>query len=192
MLPHYAQAFYQSPPVVFNRQLRRYSLGHDFLLDAAGNPLVCGGIPSIDDLTLAVHVCGLGFREALDFARNPKTEEFQAWAHSCVKLDFKAEIAKFWDYLSDGRTVPPRKVSTDSKPHKCPWQLVVAAAICGSESMTPGRMSEIMDMPLSEALVWNAARRESLGDDTLASEEEWQIVQMGKQLAKGKGNVGTS
>jgi len=189
MLPHYVQAFYSSPPTVLNRQLRRYSLGHDFLLDAAGNPLVCGGIPTIDDLTLAVHLCGLTFSEALEFSRNPNAEGLQDWARACAGLDFKAEIAKFWDYLADGRTVPPRKISADSKPHKCPWQLVVAAALCGNECMTPERMANVMDTPVSEALVWLAARRESMGDDSLASEEEWQIVQMGKQLAKESANV---
>lgn len=189
MLPHYAQAFFSSPPVILGRQLRRYSLGHDFLLDAADNPLVVGGIPNIGDLTLAVHLCGLTFADALEFARNPKPEAFHDWARDCASMDFKEEMARFWDYLADGRTVPPRKISADSKPHKCPWQLVVAAALCGSECMTPERMAVVMDTPVSEALVWLAARRESMGDDSLASEEEWNIVQIGKQLAKERENV---
>jgi hypothetical protein len=51
--------------------------------------------------------------------------------------------------------------------------------------MTPERMGRIMDMPVREAILWNAVRRETLGDDSLLSEEEHAIIQMGKAIANG-------
>jgi len=189
MLAQYVQAFYNRPPVVLNRQLRAYALGHDFLLDASGNPFAIGGeAVTMEHFPVAVHVCTLSFREAVEFARNPASLDVDKWAEECAGLDMRQEAERFTEYLTQGRTVPPRKISQGSQPHRVPWQLVVASAICGSGPMTPNRMAEIMDMPVAEALVWNAARRESLGDDSAASEEEWQIVQMGKQLAKESAN----
>jgi hypothetical protein len=186
MIESYVQAFFDRPPVVLKRQLRAYSLGHDFILDAAGNPYASGVGPfGVDDFLLAVHVCTLTFAEAVEFYRNPTTLDAAKWAEECGAVDWAEEARAFMEYLKAGRSVPPRKVSQDAKPHKAPWQLCVAAAVCGQEAMTPERMGRIMDMPVREAILWNAVRRETLGDDSLLSEEEHAIIQMGKAIANG-------
>lgn len=184
MLDVYVQAFTVTQPTVLRRRLRPFSLGHAYLLEAGGNGYAVGGNGgSIDDLSLAVHVCTLGFRDGLRFIQTGEGLDAAAWADECAGLDLTEEARKFADYQSAALSMPERWRSS-SESCRIPWQLQVLAGLIGEGSYDPTLVDRIMDQPLGESLILLTARQAWNGDKSIVSEDEkLAMAELDKHIA---------
>lgn len=112
MMPFaFAESALPARVVVLRLLLQPYALGHEVILQARGNPLVClsraefDALPrqkQIAALILAVLVC------YKDWESNQKPERWlRLWSWLNRRADYVLAVAEFRTYLEDGRKVLP-------------------------------------------------------------------------------------
>jgi hypothetical protein len=179
MLAQYVQAFTGSPPEILHRRLIPFSVGHAYLLEAAGNgfaPTANGG--SIDDLVVAVQVCTRSFRDAVRFLQGVEFFDADAWAKECADCSLEFEAEKFRAYTDAALTIPPRWKKKEQGQCRAPWPLQILAGLAGEAAMTRATVDDLMNTPLAEAFALLAARQSWQGDDSLMTEEEIDAIAM--------------
>jgi hypothetical protein len=118
----YLQAALPEPVVILGQVLKPFSLGHRKILLSKDNAFVRGTDPTLGDLIFAVFVCCQTYEECLDsfdrgvllpqpwlhrFLRvEPKRMRLDQWLYEWGKLfdkiDVKAEMAAFAEYIAKG------------------------------------------------------------------------------------------
>lgn len=187
MLDCYASSFTIAPPVILGRRLLPFSIGHSYLLEAAGNGYALDGDGGdVGSLAVAVLVCSSGFKDGLKILQGFTPIE-NDWIESCAGLDLAEEARRFREYTTAALTAPKRWQRDGGQPVKCPWQLAMLASMLGDGVATPANVEAIFDMPLSWAFSINAARQAWQGDQSLWTEDDEKGIEILKELENVNG-----
>lgn len=175
------QACLYQPPVVLGRQLQPFSSFHALALDAVDSPFWHGGIPSVDDLILAVHICALTWetRSAVfgDFRRLMK------WGRRQRKADRAAELEAFRRYLNESNVYPARWKTGESSNIKASGFFHLVAFAMHRMNMTE---AQAWDCCMARLVCYSEAYREQeTGKSDLISDDEMKGIEMLKGAANG-------
>jgi hypothetical protein len=101
-----------APTTLLGLKLRPFALGHLILLHRVESAFAVGGLPSYDDLALAVFICSRPYADALAGFSDPDLpREMKRWARKLTHpgwfgrfrqpqpIDLPAKWAEFQDYL---------------------------------------------------------------------------------------------
>lgn len=172
----YRAALLSRPSEALGRRLLPFSLGHSYLLEALGSPLVCGGGVSEDDIVVAAWVCSRTYQDALSSIRRMDMEPAcRAWGEAVgASVDWESEGEAIADHMSKYAVAPRRWQSEKSKGPRAPWQLSVATAMMMHAGVPE---QEAWDKPLSESLCMYAAIGDHLGDEGLMTDSEAAVAE---------------
>ena len=188
MLPVYIEAFTLTPPEILHRRLFPFSIGHAFLLEAAGSGYSLDGQGGdIGELAIAVEVCTRNFRDGLAFLTTGAAINADEWAATCAGLDFAAEAARFRNYQGACLTIPKRWEKGKRGACRVPWQLQLVAGLAGEAALDRATVARLMDSPLSESFVLLTARQAWNGDESIFSEEDQRGLEILTELEKANG-----
>lgn len=180
MLDTYVQAFFPPPATVLKKQLRTFSLGHSFILEAIRNPFEVGGIYTIKELVQFVWVCSRTFDEAVSALANDDIckEELHEWHGQISGINFLDECTKAEEYKAAALAIPQRWKSDSESGRRTviPWQIAVFQSVRGDGAVSTEIESNIWNMPLGRAIAYSTARAWANGDDSFVSEEDEQAA----------------
>ena len=195
MLPVYAAAFLPpSPPTILGVRLRPFSLGHAFILDAAGNGYAPGvdGDGSVGELLVALRVCSLDWTAAREFCREGMDPEaVKAWADACNAESLTSAAGALRSHVVGSLTIPKRwkKDGAESKA-RVPWPLQCLAALLDGGPMTPANVEAAWNTHVGEAFCLIAGRGAYQGDDSIMSEEDEKAREILLSLKRGEAHGG--
>jgi hypothetical protein len=206
----YLQAALPEPVVILGQVLKPFSLGHRKILLSKDNAFVRHADPTIGDLVFGVFVCCQTYEECLDsFDRGvvmpqrwlARALRFDAkrirvdqwlfeWGKLFNKIDVKAEMLAFADYISKG-SLRAREHATDPGPsmgtcYLQSVQLVLTGKLGHS-------LSEALNKPWGEAMQDYQAYWEMEGRLQLFSPEDEEHLRLvherEAEIAKEAGNA---
>jgi len=180
MLPCYALAFLGEPPTVMGRGLLPYSIGHDFLLDAIGNPVSAGKNYTVPDAALFAMICSMNFADGVAFLRDAPDAEsrMRRFGERSTRFDWTSECQKIQDYHKSAYdAIPPRwQKDRESAVLRVPLPLAFFQILRGSAAITPALEAQLWDTPFSKAAIYAAAAGWAKGDDTLMTERDVELI----------------
>lgn len=103
------------PHVVAGVRLRPFCLGHLLLLKKLGSPIIEGDEPSIDDLCVAIAICGMTYEAGIEsLSTGSFSDEVKSWQKKLhgpwyrpVTPDWDEIENRFAAYLKEGSDMPP-------------------------------------------------------------------------------------
>lgn len=141
----YDKAAVPEPFRVLGETLCGYTLGHHLLLNLIQSPFISGGIPSYDDLALAVVICSRPYKEAKAFIHSPVLAHALRYFQWVVSgrlnplcwlrlkkprvIDLARESQEFVRYLADGKHIPEYIPCKGTSAFECPFHHAVWATI---------------------------------------------------------------
>lgn len=153
----------QREHVVLGLRLRPYSCGHEILLCRIGSPFAVEAEADWFDLFVAVLVCSQTFKDGQTLVQSPRKSRlfilaWRLWL-KVARVDLYAELAKFYDYLSDGRWSPPAydikaKPGWESRTLKAPRVYRLIPMLCEKLGL---RETDALDFPVARANLYAAA-----------------------------------
>jgi hypothetical protein len=177
------------PPLVLGLRLKPLTLDHVFFLHELASPFVTGQPVSIPDFFLAVFICSEPAAETRrDIGRWWFPRFVKLWTWKCRKVNIRAEVELFRDYLEAFQKMPQskRRLDVQETPLVSPWPYRVLAILMGELGLSH---ADSMREPLSHLLCLLAAHRELKGDLTLWSEQDeevWAAVNAAREAEKAK------
>lgn len=172
----FRHAIYAPTPKVLTKQLKPLSCGHVFILQASQSPYYYGGQKNLNDLVFAVQISSMTFEDAQAAFDVDHVAGARQWKRDCKKLDFAKEAAIFETYWADHVVFPEREIQNNQRRSLHPWALLVAVKL-----MPLVGESRAWNMPLPMALSLSSALGELNGDDSVISEENWELIDRAKR-----------
>ena len=190
------KASFIEPPQICGRQLRPFSLCHEYFLSSLGNPYLVGGQPSDNDLLTAILVCSKTYQQCRRFLYKPTNFLTALWVLRWKRHGLEIAHESFEQYKSDYFDVPEHTHKNEGVPdkYKAPWQYHCVRILCAIYNYTT---DEAWNLPINLARCYADAWAESRGDDSLiasltpeeAVENEnklWQLVVNQREELKAK------
>lgn len=180
----YIKSAVPEPMAILGLRLRPFCIGHFNLLTRFNCSFVCGGLPTIPDLTLGLLVCHQTFEEGYEFFAQPDWEKtVRKWqrrfVHGIFKprvIDWPEKFLLFSDYLRDGGRRPKTHPPDDQPAGRelnAPWQEIL---MHGLWKINPNwTESDLLNMPLSIAWMRFSTAQEIRGECRFESELDRQI-----------------
>ena len=165
------------PGVIMGQELRPFTLGHAFLLEAQDSPFICGGAVEFADLVFAVVICSMPWEEAralvMDERRLIKAAAKWGRRVGRKKYDIKEACAEFATYIKSYFDTVDVLEDPEKKADPCPTALPIAARMAWAlmERMTE---AEAWACPMGKALMYCVAKGEESGQKYMP--EEWQKI----------------
>lgn len=180
----FIQSLTYNPPSVLGRQLLPFSPWHGLILEAAGSPYLCGGIPNLDDLILGVWVCSHGFTDGYKLISDVGAAG--AWGKAIKKTNFSAGRATFAEHIAASFVAPRYWQASGGGELKSPyfWH-------CAFFAMRDLHLpeSQAWDYPIAKIACYQACHAERQGNKDLMSAEEikgLEILRQDEEKARKK------
>ena len=128
----------------------------------------------MDEFVFAVWICAQPFADAVEKINDRSVvKDCYRWGRKARKMDFKEHLEVFDEYIANHSDCPPRwdMPGKQSSGPRVPWQLAMVWNMCS------GQVDEsLWDMSLGRAIAYSSARASALGDDSLISDAEQEII----------------
>lgn len=174
------QSLFLNPPRICGRNLKPFSLYHEFLLKNLKSPLICGGEYSSEDLLSAILICSLDFKECKQrLFYKPSSFRWGLWILRWKYRNLNTAKESFEQYLSEYSLVPEHweNVNEESKGYSAPWEMHLVHVLCKEYNCT---LAEAWDMPLNLGRCLYDTWAESKGDESLISDHQYELIEQGK------------
>jgi hypothetical protein len=151
---------------VLKLRLRPYSCGHEILLCQIRSPFATETEMDWIDLFLAALICSQSFEEGKKLLASPRKVRFfiRLWRLVLSRCNLQAELAIFYQYLTDGRWSPPaNEMKGDgwtSRALKAPRVYRLIPMLCSQLGLTE---SQALDFPMARANAYAAAQADRDG-----------------------------
>ncbi|MCE5317844.1 MAG: hypothetical protein LLG04_10890 [Parachlamydia sp.] len=178
----FLSACFLSPPKMFGKRLRPFSVAHYYLLKHFRNPYLVGGTCTKQELLFAVYICSLTWEDCIAWiASNSQwTDRAFWWAWRWRKTDFAVASTSFEKYIEEFTATAERteKIDENGEPTKkisiaLPLEWHLATFLMNELHFSE---SEAWNMPFNRARCYFDVIAERGGDDTLMSEYDRQLI----------------
>lgn len=161
-------------------RLRRYSIGHEVLLQRLGSPFTFGGLPTVHDLFLGCAVCSQSYENAIRAVGSWYLSIYaRCWRWKAARIDPNREIVSFGRYREAGLWTPDVNIPSRGRLLKSPW-LIRLAAMMASEFHMP--LAEVMNCPVALANALYFARADYKEEIDLTSELDLELVRKARDM----------
>lgn len=177
------EAAVPEPYTVLGLNLKPLSPGHLILLHKVESPFICGGLPTLDALVMAIWICHLDYKEALTSLTDPATKEkIAAWQKEIGAFSFVKKAALFFEYIKEGRKHPHFLFNDgDFDVIQAPLEQVVIMTLLMETNFTE---AELLDRPWRRCL-WDYITVKNIrGHLRLSSQEEFDSMEQARKEAE--------
>lgn len=181
------QSLMVTPPKIAGVRLLPYSLAHHAILSGLGSPYSIGGIPSRQDVLIAIQVCSKTWDQNRAWLDNNPADVtgVMGWLISLGRFslrrmrwtpfNWRAAHDDLMTYIEDYGRVPDHIRSgdvsaDDSAEIKAPYEWHIVRILCTAYGMTH---DQAWNCPLNLAKCYADTWAESNGDDTMLS--RWDV-----------------
>ena len=177
MFPCHQAMWLIRPGRVLRKNLRDFSLGHAYLLEALESPFMVGGRVGLGDLAVAVLVCSQTFSKAREFLMLPpplliKKANHWGWWCRLLRTDMDAEMEKFKDYMNAYTETPDAYEDDKKKGNESTIPTSARIAWTLMERMTE---QEAWNCPMSRALAYYTTQAEYNGQQFFTENQERRL-----------------
>ena len=172
-------------PKVYGLRLRvPLSLGHVFLLDELGSPVVHDGPLLLGDVAVAAFVCSMPHADARRQLDQITTRfGLWLWGKWMGGRDHEAESQTFAQWFTEQAKTPERWIKGDAKECASPWWINRAATAMGTFGLS---FDQTLDMPLKRLTQLCTAYAESRGEVELVSRRQLEFRELVRRTEEAK------
>lgn len=179
------QALFLQPPKICGKQLLPFSVGHYFLLRNLNSPYIKGGIPTYNDLLMAILICSMSFETCQKIlVYNPKMWKWSLWFLRWQLINLETAEKSLKQYLSEYICTPEHweyVKGEDIKPvdpYGCPLEFHIVRVLCSIYNMNT---EKAWNTPYGLARCYYDTWAESdRGDISVISEHQFNLIKGGK------------
>jgi hypothetical protein len=173
------KAIFLRPPLICGKQLRPFSLAHEYFLEYVQNPYLVGGKTSKEKLLEAILVCSMTYSEIAEYICKPKVLNVAIWALRWRMHNLKVAGESFLVYLDDYFDTPEHwiKENSSGEGYASPWQYHIVRILCDKYNCT---LDDAWNMPVNLARCYYDVHCESGGDESIISDHQQSLIEEGK------------
>jgi len=177
MFPCHQAMWLISPGRVLRKNLRDFSLGHAYLLEALESPFMVGGKVGLGDLAVAVLLCSKSFQDARKYLMLPPPlmmKQANRWGWWCRLwgLDFKDEEEKFKDYMRAYTEMPDPFIDESESVAGSAVPMSIRVAWMLMERMSE---EDAWNCPMSRGLAYFTSNAEHNGQQFFTEDQERKL-----------------